>query len=84
LCKVGFSDGAIPDDSWLGDYPNSYAISIGYDYYGILAGRMHLFQLPEEAIQPRQVRGIKSMAVALCWILKTNWHFFYFEWPAHE
>jgi hypothetical protein len=53
---VGFSDGAIPDDnnSWIGGYPNSYAIHIANLYVCNLAGQPepHYFELPEGAIRP--------------------------------
>jgi hypothetical protein len=52
----GLSDGVNRDDednSWLGDYSNSYAIQTGYLYACWLAGESHNFEFPEGAIQPR-------------------------------
>jgi hypothetical protein len=49
------SDNAIPDDddSWIGRYPNSYAIPIvTYLNECLLAGETHHFELPEGAIEP--------------------------------
>jgi hypothetical protein len=54
-CYVGLS-GAIPDNSLIGGYSNSYAMPIiGHHHhcYGcLLAGERHRFELPEGAIQP--------------------------------
>jgi hypothetical protein len=36
----------------IGDYQNSYAISTGSNWYR-LAGETNLFELPDEAVQPK-------------------------------
>jgi hypothetical protein len=55
-CYVGLSDGAIPDNLWIGHCPNSYAIQIGLHYYGCrIAGNPHQLGLPG-AIRPRLKR----------------------------
>jgi hypothetical protein len=54
--EVGLSDGANRDDdnSRIGDYSNSYAISTaGYDERCWLAGESYYFEFPEGAIRPR-------------------------------
>jgi hypothetical protein len=53
--NVGLS-GAIadPDNSWIGEYSNSYAINIDYEYEGLLAGTPHRFELPEGANRPQR------------------------------
>jgi hypothetical protein len=45
--------GAITDNSWIGEYTNSYAIPIGGPYcHGCwLAGEHHHFELPEGAVE---------------------------------
>jgi hypothetical protein len=62
--EVGLSDGTYHDDdnSWIGDYSNSYAISTdGYYHNGCwLAGATHNFGLPEGAIRPRLKSSIDA------------------------
>jgi hypothetical protein len=46
--SLGLSPGAIPDNSWIGEYLNSYAIPTNdYFYECWLAGETHHFELPE-------------------------------------
>jgi hypothetical protein len=46
-CSIGLSAGVIPDNSWIGQYPNSYAIQIGHSSYACrLAGTAHQFIRP--------------------------------------
>jgi hypothetical protein len=54
-CIVGISDSAIPGNSLIGEYSNSYAIHIvGHPCYGCrLAGERHRFELPVGAIRPK-------------------------------
>jgi hypothetical protein len=57
---VGLSDGAspVPDNSWIGQYSNSYAFPRGgYLHQCWLAGNKHRFELPEGAIQPSWKRN---------------------------
>jgi hypothetical protein len=47
----GLSD--IPNNSWIGEYSNSYALAIpigGNEY--LLSGEYHFFELPEGTIRP--------------------------------
>jgi hypothetical protein len=61
---VGLSDGCIPDNSWIGEYSNSYAVPTGYFHGCRLARETHHFELPEGAIRPRWKRN--GMNVSGC------------------
>jgi hypothetical protein len=52
--SLGLSNGAIPDESWIGRYPNSYALPIDYCYRCWLDGARHFFELPEGANRPEK------------------------------
>jgi hypothetical protein len=49
--NIGLSSGNIPNYSWVGDLPNSYAIEDSYDYCW-LSGKLHQFEWQNGAIQP--------------------------------
>jgi hypothetical protein len=50
--KIGLSDGSAKD-AWIGEYPNSFAISTGYYYEWCLAGERRQFELSDEAFRPK-------------------------------
>jgi hypothetical protein len=54
---MGLSNGIPAEGELIGQYPNSFAITVSTDYHLVwchLAGEAHIFQLPADgAIQPK-------------------------------
>jgi hypothetical protein len=57
ILLVGLSDGTVPDDLLVGEYPNSYAYGSGNDYCW-LSDKVHDIEWPAGAIKPTWKYGI--------------------------
>jgi hypothetical protein len=67
---VGLSSENIPDGSYVGGLPNSYAIQAGYDYYW-LSGKKHYFEGPNGAAIEPEWTGQGNDDVVGCGLLQS-------------